>query len=372
MHVQDALPVCASDCQGECSLATETSACCVYVGKCKRVWQHDDWGECDSLCGNGTQHRRVWCPFEDIFGPCDERLRPDNASTCRGHACPWNTHKFGNWSQCDDSCGNGTETQELICDCPDNCPSGDAECEKSVKPKQPSRPCFPVGKSGTKFCTACPSKGSQAATCTRCPRGFELEDVCKIKDRVALILYHAEGKNLSLVDGWLASAFIPAFLDALKQETNISADVVNFTFSNAELGNTDGVDIGIVAASEYNTDESLNHTARQLASINMQQFASRFENALLKFGCTAEHQCFAPTVAFNLVNQPDMVCPPPMVWSADACIVPGGPPSPGFPGWGVALIILGILLLAAVVAWVTCSHCKRAPSSQSSRLLSAA
>ena len=367
--LQAALPVCASDCHGECSLRTEKEACCVYVGKCKRVWQHDEWGECDSECGNGTQHRQVWCPFEDIFGPCEESTRPVNMSSCRGNSCPWDAHQFGNWSQCDDGCGNGTEVQSLVCDCPDDCPMGDKECEKSAKPPQPARPCFPPGKkNGSMFCTACPVAGH--GTCTACPHGFELEGICEIKDRVAMATYQAASGNLSLVDGWLASAFIPAFRDAVKKETNISVDVVNFS-SSAVRSDADTVDIGVVAASQYNTDESLNWTSYQLASINMQQLANSFHDALSSYGCTVAHECSPPSLVFSLVKQPSMMCPPPLVWS-NACIVPGTPPSSGFPGWGIALIIAGVLLLVAVVAWVTCSHCKRAPSSHSSRLLSAA
>ncbi|OLP82230.1 A disintegrin and metalloproteinase with thrombospondin motifs 20 [Symbiodinium microadriaticum] len=370
---KDAPPVCASDCHGNCSLATDRDSCCVYVGKCNRVWQHDEWGECDSKCGNGTKHRQVWCPFQDIFGPCDESIRPANMSDCRGSSCPWNPHEFGNWSDCDDGCGNGTEVQSLICDCPDGCPMGDKECAQSAKPPQPSRPCFPVGKkTGPKFCTACPlAKGR--VTCTGCPRGFALQGDCEIRDRVALVTYHAQGKDLSLTDGWLASAFIPAFRHAVSQETNISVDVINFTSSGSEgdVFGSGGVDIGIVAASQDNTDESLNWTSHQLASVNMQQLAISFQNELSKYGCTAEHQCSPPAVAFSLVKKPDMMCPPPLVWS-NSCRVPGTPPSHGFPGWGVALIITGTLLLVAVVAWAICSRCKSAPPGQHARLLSAA
>eukprot|EP00437_Effrenium_voratum_P031060 CAMPEP_0181412582 /NCGR_PEP_ID=MMETSP1110-20121109/8500_1 /TAXON_ID=174948 /ORGANISM="Symbiodinium sp., Strain CCMP421" /LENGTH=761 /DNA_ID=CAMNT_0023535307 /DNA_START=42 /DNA_END=2327 /DNA_ORIENTATION=- len=261
----------------------------------------------------------------------------------------------------------------LSADCPDGCPMGDKECAQSAKPPQPSRPCFPVGKkTGPKFCTACPlAKGR--VTCTGCPRGFALQGDCEIRDRVALVTYHAQGKDLSLTDGWLASAFIPAFRHAVSQETNISVDVINFTSSGSEgdVFGSGGVDIGIVAASQDNTDESLNWTSHQLASVNMQQLASSFQNELSKYGCTAEHQCSPPAVAFSLVKKPDMMCPPPLVWS-NSCRVPGTPPSHGFPGWGVALIITGTLLLVAVVAWATCSRCKSAPPGQHARLLSAA
>ena len=306
---------------------------------------------------------------DPVTSPCDQL-------TCLiavGAAALGIHMSFGNWSECDDDCGNGTEVQSLICDCPDGCPMGDKECAQSAKPPQPSRPCFPVGKkTGPKFCTACPLEKSKV-TCTGCPRGFALQGDCEIRDRVAVVTYHAQGKNLSLADGWLASAFIPAFRDAVSQETNISVDVINFTSSGigGDVFGSGGVDIGIVAASPDNTDESLNWTSNQLASVNMQQLASSFQNELSKYGCTPEHQCSTPAVAFNLVKKPDMMCPPPLVWS-NSCRVPGTPPSHGFPGWGVALIITGALLLVAVLAWATCSRCKRAPPGQNARLLSAA
>ena len=103
------------------STDTASSACCVYIGKCKRTWKAESWGSCNSTCGNGTRFRQVWCPFEEIFGPCDESSKPENSTKCRGDACPWSKDHFGNWSQCDNSCGAGREVQGLICQCPDDC-----------------------------------------------------------------------------------------------------------------------------------------------------------------------------------------------------------------------------------------------------------
>jgi len=370
---KDALPVCASDCSGNCSLKSDKDACCVYIGKCKHVWQQEDWGECDAKCGNGTRSRRVWCPFEDMFGPCDEKSRPANSTSCRGDSCPWSTKSFGNWSQCDNGCGDGNQTQSLICDCPDDCPLGEKECERSTKPAQPTRPCFPIGsKSGSEFCSVCPSSSAQATTCTACPSGFKLEGVCKNERRVVLVSYGMHSN--AVLSDWLASAFVPAFKDALKQMTNISVDVLNVTNFSQFIGMVSApptAEVLVVAESQDNTDESLNRTSNTLVGVDLHRFADSFLQMLATHGCTAEHGCSLPaSISFNLTKQPDLLCPPPQVWHANSCFVPG-PGSKPFPGWGIALIVLGVLLVVAVVAWTTCGYCKRV-NADNSRLLGAA
>ncbi|CAL1174098.1 unnamed protein product [Cladocopium goreaui] len=223
---KDFLPQCDTECGGECSTETPSSACCVYIGKCKRTWKAESWGSCNASCGNGTRFRQVWCPFEEIFGPCDESSKPENSTKCRGDACPWSKDHFGNWSQCNNTCGAGSEVQGLICECPDHCPGKEKECAKSPKPKAPSRPCF-NSTSKDEFCSSCAAD----TQCSNCTKGFDLKDgTCHGSKRLALVNYELRAFNLSDAwDGWLSSAFVPAFKDTIQKTTNASLDVLNLS-----------------------------------------------------------------------------------------------------------------------------------------------
>mmetsp|Transcript_97404 Transcript_97404/g.231755 ORF Transcript_97404/g.231755 Transcript_97404/m.231755 type:complete len:761 (+) Transcript_97404:54-2336(+) len=370
---KDFLPKCASSCSGACSLSSESAACCVYIGKCKRTWQQEDWGSCDADCGNGTRYRKVSCPFEDIFGPCDESTRPANSTDCRGDTCPWSKDHFGNWSECDNGCGNGTANQSLICQCPDDCPLGDKECEKSPKPPQPSRPCFPQGKAQG-FCSECPAEGGD---CTKCAKGFDLQDTsCRRSKRVALATYQVEAPGLSLKSEWLASAFVPAFKDALLGATNVSVDVLNLTDSpvvasllaaRALRALADNSSVYVAVAAEGEDDEDLAQLKTKMAN-NLDQMAKSLPQALAQHGCTPDHSCQLGTVGVSLLREEQM-CPEGQAWNGNSCGMPGPgpkPPGSGFPTWAIGVIVVLILLLvAAVVAW-TCGTCKR---NQDPRLL---
>ena len=340
---QDALPKCDSPCGGECSLDTASLACCVYLGKCKRSWKAEDWGICNASCGNGSRFRQVWCPFEELFGPCDEASKPENSTACRGEACPWSKTHFGNWSDCDNLCGLGEEHESLVCECPDDCPLKDQECAKSVKPSQPSRPCFPfnnaIGNAKSlqkEFCTKCDAKD-----CSDCAKGFALEfGACKHTETSTLARYELVNKNLSLFDDWLASAFVPAFTDALRAVFPFPFDVLNLTQPAAGV-----VSVGVAFMGQVDVQKS-----------NASKLGDVFVKAMEK----CSHCPKIGSVNWHLTDS-EVICEDGKVWTSNQCSLP--PPVKGFPSWIVIVVLLLVAVGAAAIAW----KCKRRP--ETARLL---
>lgn len=373
---KDFLPQCDTECGGECSTESASSACCVYIGKCKRTWKAESWGICNASCGNGTRFRQVWCPFEEIFGPCDESSKPENSTKCRGDACPWSKDHFGNWSQCNNTCGAGSEVQGLICECPDHCPGKEKECAKSPKPKAPSRPCF-NSTSKDEFCSSCAADKQ----CSNCTKGFDLKDgTCHGSKRLALVNYELRAFNLSdACDGWLSSAFVPAFKDTIQKTTNASLDVLNLSMSSSiwirklrettHKGKWTVVDVRLSAFGE-DDDKSLKMLIQQLNQSDLNGSAVDFSKFLVKHGCTAAHACQVPQNLSLQLKQIQASCPEGQSWNDGDCAWPPSPPAKagGFPMWLVALIVVVILLIAAAVTW-SCV-CKRR-SSNEARLLGA-
>jgi len=381
---KDAHPRCDTECGGECSTDTASSACCVYIGKCKRVWKAEEWGSCNATCGNGTRFRRVWCPFEDIFGPCEESSKPSNATKCRGDACPWSKDHFGNWSHCDNACGNGTEVQSLICQCPDDCPGKEKECAQSPKPQQPSRPCFPMSTSEA-FCHSCETSKSQ---CTACTKGFDLKDgKCHGSQRLAVVKYELRAFNLSLNnDDWLSSAFVPAFKEVIQEaiqsngSINASLDVLNLSISNSKSIATirklrEGtslswtlVEVEMTAVGS-DDDKSLEMLLQKLNNSKLNVSAAAFPKVLVKHGCTTARHCQVPENVTIQLKETSARCPEGKSWKDSECALPPIPPGPtgGFPMWIVVVIVVVLLLIAAGVTW-SCV-CKR--RTETSRLLGA-
>lgn len=123
--------------------------------------------------------------------------------------------------------------QALICECPDHCPGKEKECAESPRPKAPSRPCF-NSTSKDEFCSSCAADKQ----CSNCTKGFDLKDgTCHGSKRLALVNYQLRAFNLSDLsdawDGWLSSAFVPAFKETIQKTTNASLDVLKLSMSSS-------------------------------------------------------------------------------------------------------------------------------------------
>ncbi|XP_019349080.1 A disintegrin and metalloproteinase with thrombospondin motifs 3 [Alligator mississippiensis] len=92
------------------------------------LWVAEDWEYCTKTCGSsGYQIRTVRCiqPLHDganrsiHFKYCSGD-RPESRRPCNRILCPaqWKT---GPWSECSVTCGEGTETRQIICRAGDQC-----------------------------------------------------------------------------------------------------------------------------------------------------------------------------------------------------------------------------------------------------------
>jgi len=239
---------------------------------------------------------------------------------------------------------------------------GDKECSNSSKPKQPTRPCFPLrnasSKAGPDFCADCPASGG---ACHSCLEGFDLDEgnsSCENVVRVAKATYRLTA-NGSLLDGFLASALVPSVQALFETQVNASIQIASLSgagrletsFRRLESGHS--LDIDVVATLQgKDTDESLNYTSQKLASLDLKRLAAELPKELKQHGCTEAHNCSVPMdLAWQLTGSPEPLCPSGVAWS-NGCAVPGSRPA-GFPAWAVALIVVILLLAvaAAAAAW---------------------
>ncbi|XP_061319286.1 A disintegrin and metalloproteinase with thrombospondin motifs 3 isoform X3 [Pezoporus flaviventris] len=92
------------------------------------LWAADEWEHCTKSCGNsGYQLRTVRCiqPLHDgvnrsIHSKYCSGDRPESRRPCNRVPCPaqW---KAGPWSECSVTCGEGTESRQVICRAGDQC-----------------------------------------------------------------------------------------------------------------------------------------------------------------------------------------------------------------------------------------------------------
>uniref|UniRef100_A0A8C5IUX6 ADAM metallopeptidase with thrombospondin type 1 motif 3 n=1 Tax=Junco hyemalis TaxID=40217 RepID=A0A8C5IUX6_JUNHY len=92
------------------------------------LWAADEWEHCTKTCGNsGYQLRTVRClqPLADgtnrsVPAKFCSGARPESRRPCNRAACPapW---KAGPWSQCSVTCGEGTESRQVLCRAGDRC-----------------------------------------------------------------------------------------------------------------------------------------------------------------------------------------------------------------------------------------------------------
>eukprot|EP00928_Gymnodinium_smaydae_P027220 TRINITY_DN2110_c0_g1_i5.p1 TRINITY_DN2110_c0_g1~~TRINITY_DN2110_c0_g1_i5.p1 ORF type:complete len:1137 (+),score=82.71 TRINITY_DN2110_c0_g1_i5:87-3413(+) len=107
---------CSSDDESNC-LASQrpvsVEACMETIG-C--TWQFEEWSSCSSLCGPGSQSRRVFCPSNNETACAGER--PPASRPCPGRAsedtstCNWTVSA---WSKCSRSCGPGVQRRNVTC-----------------------------------------------------------------------------------------------------------------------------------------------------------------------------------------------------------------------------------------------------------------
>ncbi|XP_063683609.1 coadhesin-like [Bolinopsis microptera] len=90
-----------------------------------------DWSECSAECGTGSQTRSRSCSNPAPANGGQECLGDDNESQeCNTQGCPVNGGwtDFGDWSECSNTCGAGTQASSRSCSNPAPA-NGGAACE---------------------------------------------------------------------------------------------------------------------------------------------------------------------------------------------------------------------------------------------------
>ncbi|XP_065541313.1 A disintegrin and metalloproteinase with thrombospondin motifs 3 isoform X1 [Lathamus discolor] len=92
------------------------------------LWAADEWEHCTKSCGNsGYQLRMVRCiqtlhdgMNRSVHSKYCSGVRPESRRPCNRVPCPaqW---KAGPWSECSVTCGEGTETRQVMCRAGDQC-----------------------------------------------------------------------------------------------------------------------------------------------------------------------------------------------------------------------------------------------------------
>ena len=124
---------------GDCLVAEKPRG----VKRCRKVacpsWMVGEWSGCSKTCGGGILIRNVSCK-NDHIGSCDRENKPVDRQECGKVPCPhWSV---GQWSECSKSCDGGLKTRAVTCEnghigiCPPNeRPSTNEECGVVPCPK---------------------------------------------------------------------------------------------------------------------------------------------------------------------------------------------------------------------------------------------
>nr|XP_018915649.1 PREDICTED: A disintegrin and metalloproteinase with thrombospondin motifs 9-like isoform X3 [Bemisia tabaci] len=102
----------------------ETTAPCNQQPCIKTTWNFGDWSQCNVSCGGGFQHRQVRCQ-ESMLGfakpdsSCSHTVKPAQIQPCNLEPCPDDGKKYiwkpSIWGQCSTSCGPGVQYREVKC-----------------------------------------------------------------------------------------------------------------------------------------------------------------------------------------------------------------------------------------------------------------
>lgn len=130
--------------KGECDQSSKPRSkapCQLDPCELPAKWITGPWRPCDAPCGIGTESRFVGClqgKVEVASELCDPGRRPNDERPCVGKPCvpEWET---GPWSECSVSCGEGTQTREIRCERRGN-EVTKKNCDQNLKPHK-SRTC---------------------------------------------------------------------------------------------------------------------------------------------------------------------------------------------------------------------------------------
>uniref|UniRef100_UPI00358E6FA8 A disintegrin and metalloproteinase with thrombospondin motifs 9-like n=1 Tax=Myxine glutinosa TaxID=7769 RepID=UPI00358E6FA8 len=105
-------------------------------------WRFGSWTQCSASCGQGSRKRYVSCrdPRGGVASEaqCAHMQRPAETEVCM--VAPCGRWQAGEWSPCSASCGQGQVTRQVQCLGPTHHPLDESECSREDKPVR-SRDC---------------------------------------------------------------------------------------------------------------------------------------------------------------------------------------------------------------------------------------
>nr|XP_039268100.1 A disintegrin and metalloproteinase with thrombospondin motifs adt-1-like [Styela clava] len=132
------------DCVGE---ASQSQNC--NEQRCPGVWMPwTEWSECDVTCGEGTETKTRNCEGGEIGKPNCDSGEAEETRRCVLDACPSKWGNWGTWTFCSKSCDRGMKTRRRPCD---GGKPGDGDCVPASAQKEEEacnevtcRDCFDV------------------------------------------------------------------------------------------------------------------------------------------------------------------------------------------------------------------------------------
>ena len=74
-----------------------------------KAWKYGQWSECSKTCGNGERVRQKICTVDNVTSTiCDDSKKESLIDFCNTQLCPpeW---RPGKWTPCSKTCGFGTQ-----------------------------------------------------------------------------------------------------------------------------------------------------------------------------------------------------------------------------------------------------------------------
>lgn len=111
---------------------------CVTFG-----WNVGSWSSCSSICGSGTQTRKVACVGSDGSPQIDSSCsvagtKPITVQSCNTNPCVTYAWQRSVWSDCSASCGGGFKTRSVDCLGSDGVKVPDSQCQLTSDAKSNS------------------------------------------------------------------------------------------------------------------------------------------------------------------------------------------------------------------------------------------
>jgi len=168
----------------KCTDTPEISQKCTSESGCIYKWIYDDWGQCTNSCGDGTQTRSAQCKDQNKriveYYKCTDT--PEISQECTSESgCIYKWH-YGDWGQCTNSCGDGTQTRSAQCKDQNKRIVADYKCTETPEASLPCKEFTYDWQEGLWGpCNAdCNSKGNKLRDvhCKRCDGQVSLELKC--------------------------------------------------------------------------------------------------------------------------------------------------------------------------------------------------